>query len=381
MRSYFFCSVAFTIACLPVARAEERPTIQLSVTKAGEAPAIEVVGLPKEFLARMKAAKLATKDWHPVFRVVVAGGTPAEQLARPPLAGTYAITNTGVRFDPQFPLVPGLEYVAILFEIPGGEPVLTKLSLPKPPLGPRVSVAAVYPSANRLPENTLRLYVHFTGPVIRGNVYRHMKLVRDDGYEVKEPFLEIEEELWSADGNRLTVLFHPGRVKRGLVPREEEGPILEDGRTYTFSISEKWEDTEGRPIVRGFTKTFTAGPPDDQAVDLSVWAVMAPRAGSTSPLIVKLPKPLDHALLGRLVSVEDAAGKPVPGTLTVGGGERVLTFDPKMPWAKGEYRLVADTRLEDVCGNRVGEPFEVDVFKPITPRIEVKYEERKFSVR
>jgi hypothetical protein len=86
-------------------------------------------------------------------------------------------------------------------------------------------------------------------------------------------------------------------------------------------------------------------------------------------------------MLGRVVWVEDADGKQVPGTLTVGGGERVLTFQPKEPWARGEYKLVADNRLEDVCGNRVGEAFEVDVFKPVTPRIEVKYSERKFTVR
>src|SRR5262249_16853144 len=157
------------------------------------------------------------KEWHPIFRVVVAGGTNEEVLARPAVAGTYTLTETGVRFDPQFPLTPGREYVAILYDDPKGKPILAKLALPKPPPGPRVAITAVYPSSNRLPENTLRLYIHFSGEVARGDVYRHLKLVRDDAVEVKEPFLELDEELWSADGTRLTVLFHPGRVKRGLV--------------------------------------------------------------------------------------------------------------------------------------------------------------------
>ena len=43
--------------------------------------------------------------------------------------------------------------------------------------------------------------------------------------------------------------------------------------------------------------------------------------------------------------------------------------------------FVVDTRLEDVCGNRVGEPFEVDVFKPIERKIETKTAERTFGVR
>jgi hypothetical protein len=378
MRHLLCLSLTLTLA--PTLRADERPSVGL-VTPKGGATVVEVIGLPKEMHARLKAAKLADKDWHPIFRVVVAGGTNEELLARPAMAGSYTLTATGARFEPQFALVPGREYVAVIHDIPGGKPMLATLALPKPPPTPRVGITAVYPSGNRLPENTLRLYVHFSGEVARGGVYRHMKLVRDDGVEVKEPFLELEEELWSADGTRLTVLFHPGRVKRGLVPREEEGPILEEGRTYTFSISGKWEDTEGRPILASFKKTFTAGPPDDQPIDLAHWAMMSPRANSDAPLIVKLHKPLDHGLLHRCVWVEDAAGKPVAGTLTVGGGERVLTFAPEQPWRRGEYKLVAQTRLEDVCGNRVGEPFEVDVFKPVTPKIEAKTADRAFRVR
>lgn len=369
------------LALTPCLRADERPSVGLTAVKAGESPAVEVAGLPKELHARMKAAKPAAKDWHPIVRVVVAGGSNEELLARPPLAGTYTLTATGVRFEPQFPLVPGRDYVAIVYDLQNRKPMLAKLSVAKPPPGPRVGITAVYPSGNRLPENTLRFYIHFSGPVARGDIYRHLKLVRDDGVEVKDPFLELPEELWSNEGDRVTVLFHPGRVKRGLVPREEDGPVLEEGRGYTLTVSNSWEDTEGRPLLATVKKTFTAGPPDDQPVDLSQWSLAAPRAGSDSPLIVKLPKPLDHALLGRVVWVVDAVGKRVPGQLTVGGGERVLTFAPKQPWVKGEFRLTVDTRLEDTCGNRVGEPFEVDEFKPVTPKIEVETAERKFTVR
>ncbi len=373
--------LAFTLTLALPLKADERPSVGLKSAKPDAPPAVEVSDLPKEMHAKLKAATPTEKEWHPIFRVVVAGGTNEEVLARTPVAGTYTLTETGVRFDPQFPLVPGREYIAIVHDIPNAKPMLATLSLPKPPPSPRVAITAVYPSGNRLPENTLRFYIHFSGPVARGGVYRHFKLVRDDGVEVKEPFYELPEELWAKEGNRLTVFFQPGRVKRGILPREEDGPILEEGHTYTLSISEKWEDTEGRPLVSGFKKTFTAGPPDTQPVDLDNWALMAPRSNSDSPLIVKLSKPLDHALLGRVVWVADSAGKKVPGTLTVGGGERVLTFAPEKPWAKGEYRLMADPRLEDVCGNRVGEPFEVEDPKPDEPKPEPKPAERKFTVR
>jgi hypothetical protein len=357
----------------------EPPSIALVSSKTGAPPVVEVTNLSKNTLAQF--AKLSVKERARVFRVVVAGGTAEELAARLPLAGTYSLSETGMRFEPQFPLVPGRDYVAILSADPNTKPMRVTLALPKPTPGPRIAITAVYPSASRLPENTLRFYIHFSGEVARGNVYRHLSLVRDDGVEVREPFLEVEEELWSGDGKRLTVLFHPGRVKRDLVPREELGPILEEGRTYTIRISGKWEDIEGRSIIAKFTKRFTAGPPDDHPVDPALWKLMTPRAESESPLIIRLAKPLDHAMLNRVVWVEDPKGEVVPGTLTVGGGERVITFAPREPWRRGEYKLVTDTRLEDVCGNRVGEPFEVDVFKPVTRTIETKTIERSFTVR
>jgi hypothetical protein len=65
----------------------------------------------------------------------------------------------------------------------------------------------------------------------------------------------------------------------------------------------------------------------------------------------------------------------------VGGGERVLTFAPKERWKKGEYRLEVDARLEDVCGNRVGEAFEVEIVDPAAPAPEMKTFDRIFQVR
>jgi hypothetical protein len=82
-----------------------------------------------------------------------------------------------------------------------------------------------------------------------------------------------------------------------------------------------------------------------------------------------------------MVWVADDKGGRVPGAVTVGGGERVVTFAPQKPWGKGDYKVVVDTRLEDVCGNRVGSPFEVDVFKPVTRKIDTKTVERRFAVR
>ncbi|MDY3559870.1 hypothetical protein R5W23_001042 [Gemmata sp. JC673] len=373
------------VALSPARGAE--PNAELRPARDGVPAAVVVTGIEKRHLTALAAAKLTADEWPRVARLVVDEGTPEEVAKKRGIAGVWAVTDDGLRFEPLFPLVPGTKYR--LFVAPGAAPrvKITAASferamlLPKPPPGPRVSVAGVFPSANRLPENTLRFYVQFSGPVSRAATYRHIKLIRDDGRQVLTPFLEIDEQLWSPDGTRLTLLFDPGRVKRGLKPREEDGPILEEGRRYTFEIDAAWEDVDGRPLTAKFTKAFSVAAPDDEPVWPEDWALMPPRAGSDAPLIIRLAKPLDRALLARLLSVRDATGKSVEGVVTVGGGERVVTFAPARAWGRGEYKLIVDARLEDVCGNRVGEPFELDVLKPIPERAVTKVAERPFAVK
>ncbi|MBN9118632.1 MAG: hypothetical protein J0I06_05670, partial [Planctomycetes bacterium] len=375
------------LALTLTAAGAEPPTVKLVSAKPGEAPAVEIAGIAKADLAAIVEAKLTPAEWPGVARLVVDDGRPEEVAKKAPVAGDWSVRGDALRFEPQFPLVPGVKYR--VFCDPGavpragrkGDAFSLAVFIPKPPPGPRVSVRHVYPSTNRLPENALRLYVHFSGPVTRGDIYKRFKLIRDDGKQVLRPFVELDEELWSADGLRLTLLFDPGRVKRGLAPREEHGPILEEGRSFTFTVDADWPDADGRPLVASFQKTFSVYAPDDEVVWPDDWKLVAPRAGSDAPLVVRLAKPLDHALLGRMLWVTDASGQRVEGALTVGGGERVVSFAPARPWARGGYKLVIDADLEDVCGNRVGEPFEVDVLKPIPLKRETKLAERAFAVK
>jgi hypothetical protein len=76
---------------------------------------------------------------------------------------------------------------------------------------------------------------------------------------------------------------------------------------------------------------------------------------------VELGEPLDHALLQRLVWVEDQAGRPVAGEITLDDDDRSWSFTPHAVWHEGHHALVIDRRLEDLAGNRIGRPFEVDL--------------------
>lgn len=306
--------------------------------------------------------------------------------AAPSMAGTSLFTPDEFLFIPRFPPTPGTTYRVFFdreaaFGVKGAGVYTNTFSVPKPVQTKPTTILSVFPSAEKLPENTLRFYVQFSAPMAKGSdIYKHIRLLKEDGKPVFAPFLEIDEQLWNPDGTRLTLLFDPGRVKRGLKPREEDGPILEEGKTFTFVVDRELEDDAGFPLAAGFKKVITVGPPDDKPVDPEKWKI-----DTATPRLVKVTfeKPLDRALAERMVWVMNAAGERVGGLTTTVSADQtgVALGDPKAVWAKGKYKLVVDTRLEDVCGNRVGRAFEVDVLRPPTAKIETKTVELPFEVK
>src|SRR5207244_172284 len=97
------------------------------------------------------------------------------------------------------------------------------------------------------------------------------------------------------------------------------------------------------------------------------WTLKAPKQGTREALSLTFPKPLDHALLQRMVTVVGADKKPVAGRVVVGREEKSLTFVPSAPWQAMEYRVVVDPDLEDLAGNTPEQLFDVDNEAPETP--------------
>ena len=67
--------------------------------------------------------------------------------------------------------------------------------LPEPQRAGTV-VARVTPSADRVPENLLKFYLHFSAPMSRGEVYDRVRLLDARRPAVDLPFLGLGEELW-----------------------------------------------------------------------------------------------------------------------------------------------------------------------------------------
>jgi hypothetical protein len=232
---------------------------------------------------------------------------------------------------------------------------------PPRPAAPPTLVSRLYPSAAELPENLLKFYVHFSAPMSRGGVYRHIRLLDEAGREVELPFLELDEELWNPAMTRLTLFIDPGRIKRGVRPLVEIGPALEEGKRYTLVIDPALIDAAGRELGQPFRKLFSVAPPLREAPDPAKWKVTSPPAATRSPLTIDFPHPMDHALAERLIRVVNATGQALPGETSLANDERRWTFTPTDPWPAGRYEIVVQPTVEDLAGNNVGKLFEVDL--------------------
>ncbi|MFN4259464.1 MAG: Ig-like domain-containing protein [Gemmataceae bacterium] len=345
--------------------------------------AFEVVGLSMPDLNQLRTAGLELAQWQELFAVHVVQG---ENRPQPAMLGSHAIVDGVLRFQPRFPLTPGVTYRAVLrpSRLPGhpaASDIRAEFALPKPKPDQLTEVAAVYPTRDRLPENQLKFYIHFSAPMSRGEAYDHIHLLDATGKPVADPFLELGEELWDPAGKRFTLFFDPGRIKRGLKPREEVGPALEEGKSYTLVIDRRWADAQGFPLKESYRKPFRVLAPDDTPPDPKNWRIAVPAAGGDAPLQVTFPEALDEALLQRLLWVTDPQGQHVAGRVQVRDEETVWHFLPERPWLPGRYHLVVDTTLEDLAGNSVGRPFEVDLFQPIRKEIEKSTVELPFEVK
>ena len=358
--------------------ADGAPEIRL-VGKANP-QAVEVTGLSKKHLAEV--AKFSENDdrWAKVFAVYVVEKSVATQA----IVGTYSVSEATLRFTPRYSLKPGMVYQAV-FRPPGSAgsdvEITKEISIPAPPPAPLTRVTAIYPSASTLPDNQLRFYVHFSAPMAAGDAYAHVKLVKENGDVVSRAFLEIGEELWDGSGQRITLLFDPGRVKKGLSPRLQFGPVLEAGQSYRLVIDPAWRDANNQPLEAGFEKRFAAGPPVERAVDSKAWKIDPPSTNSREALVIRFPWPLDRALLMRMITVEDALKNSIDGQITLADDERRWEFRPDQPWTAGQFSLVIDKELEDSAGNNLVRPFEVDVFDRVDERPGPEFARIPFEIR
>jgi hypothetical protein len=217
----------------------------------------------------------------------------------------------------------------------------------------------ISPRAKVLPANTLRFYIHFPRSGEAHFDRDHLWLLNEEEQEVGDPFLVLPQELWSVDGRRLTVLMEPGRIKRGLGADPSHEPALVVGRTYSLIVT---------ALGQTARHTFCVSDPVLEAVDETLWRLVSPTAGSLDPVVVHFDRVMDVALCQDEIGVMTPSGGVVQTRVSLTSDGTSARIIPSHSWRAGEHRLVVSERLEDVCGNRLGEALDHDLSTGGRPR-------------
>jgi hypothetical protein len=283
-------AVAWLTACAP----SEPASLTLVLDEEPASPsrgALLVRGLPAA------ASRVPPAAWAEVVELRTADAGRNPHL--PAMLASHAWHDGTLVVTPRFPLEPGAPYRA---SFDGGACArLAGLATPLPSLevelrvpaaaaGETPEVAAIYPSADEVPENLLRVYVWFSRPMRSRDVDRHVILLDEAGTPVELPFVEIAEGLWDPMGQRLTVFFHPGRLKRGVGPHRALGSPLRQGRRYRLEIASEMRDASGRRLARSFAKTFSMGPAVRRALDPAGWEIRPPAAADTASASIRVSR-------------------------------------------------------------------------------------------
>jgi hypothetical protein len=280
------------------------------------------------------------------------------------IQGKYQLKGSLLEFKPFFPFEDGLEYVVrtksdakkMDFEY------TTFLNDSRKPVA-ATKVLNIYPLSSELPENLLRFYIYFNTPMKKGEALRHISLRDAEGKIDLQAFMEFKQELWSSDGKRLTLLFDPGRIKRGVSTNLELGPALLEGKQYELIISSDWPDVYGNKLSQDITKTFRVVKPYRRQLKLDSLQLSVPKVKTTGPLILHFDRIIDHALIQSMLRVENENNQIISGYWRVLPDEKSAEFIAEEEWKQGNFQIIFNPRFEDVSGNNLEELLDSEALR------------------
>jgi len=285
-----------------------------------------------------------------------------------PIIGSWKKMDKQLCFCPLIPFSKNLTYQARFPEVPyfTFKPVPTKNYTP-------TKLTEVYPTLDTLPENILKMYLHFSAPMSDGNAYAHLQLVASNGDTINLPFLELTPLLWNEDRTRLTLWFDPGRVKRKLLRHQKMGAPLAAGESYTLHISKNWKDANGYSLASDFVKKIAIVKADRIEPSPKIWQATSPKANTKMPVIIHFGEALDHALAQKCLTLYNKKGKKVAGKIALGNNDTEWTFTPTNNWQSNPYRIQIKSALEDLAGNNLNRLFDTNLETQTKPKRDLPY--------
>ncbi|MEM6628327.1 MAG: Ig-like domain-containing protein [Bacteroidota bacterium] len=303
---------------------------------------------------------LESEDPQELFRVYVGDTLPGPQSGIPSVVGRWESSRDSLHFYPYFSFRPGQSYI---LQLPN------QGSIPFYILNEKASEAPIslriFPGLDSLPANQLKLYLQFSSPMREGFAYSHVSLLEHSGQPLESPFVPLKPELWDESHTQLTLWLDPGRIKRGLGSQQHFGEVLTEGQTVALVVREGWKSRQGKALKTEVRKSFYISEYDYDSPLPETWALRSPEAHSLSPLILFFHESLDYALLQHTLTVWDSKGNKFLGTVSVPPDGTSWEFTPDSSWLPGTYEIRIETFLEDLAGNNLNRPFDLDLLENV----------------
>jgi hypothetical protein len=153
--------------------------------------------------------------------------------------------------------------------------------------------------------------------------------------------------------------MEPGRIKRGLGADPSHAAALVVGRAYSLVMT---------ALGQTARHSFRVSDPVLEALNETDWRLVSPTEGSVDPVVVHFDRVMDAALCEDEIEVLTPSGEVVQTRVSLAPDGIAMQLIPSHPWRAGSHRLVVSERLEDVCGNRVGEALDHDLSAGGRPR-------------
>jgi len=272
------------------------------------------------------------------------------------ILGNFSTDSDLILFEPLIPFTPGMQYKIFARKKPVG-----LIEIPMPDASGAPSVTSIFPSADTLPDNLLKVYIQFSKPMREGKSAENIALIKHNNDTVSGAFLDLQPELWNQDRTRLTLWLDPGRIKRDLQPNKLLGAPLRKNSDYRIVISRNWQDEQGARLSKEYSKKFITSGRDSLSPDPELWKIKLPAPATNQPVAFQFNEPIDYSLLNECLSIRTSDGKSVSGRWEILNQERGCHFIPDDSWSSGHYLLFIETRLEDLAGNNINRLFDRDI--------------------
>lgn len=307
-------------------------------------PTIEVIYASDKAIAITFSSKLVTNNTK-VF---------LEDNLETPILGSVLLKGNQYRFEPIIPFTQGKTYV--LYE---NDVKISNFNIKINESAQAPELIAIYPSADVVPENLLKMYFKFSKPMQEvGNALDFINIIDNNTGKEVDVFLELNTELWNTEHTLLTLWLDPGRIKTDLIPNKELGLPIVKGNSYTLKIDANWKDAEGIQLIQAYEKVFNVVSRDSKKPVIDDWKVLV----TPNVLTLHFNEPMDGILGRETFNIKNnSEGNYISGKYELINKEQTLKFNPDTPFTKGKYTLIVESKLEDLAGNNMNHPFDNDL--------------------